>query len=180
MAKKNQKSESVESTVSAGQALFNSLAGQTVVKELDGMWAKEPGACIVGKISHVFSYRPKRPGPDGTRREVIGLAFMTTQPCQATQDGETYDFPAGYLVGVTLSSKLQELLQYAIGSELAILAEREIDLGSGQSCWQYQVKLISGKKNPRGSDLRPTATATGDELPEPEPTEADDASAPIS
>ena len=154
MASKKDKSTEAAAVNPSRQA-FDSHGGNTIVDELDGVWAKKPGEVICGILSHVYDYRPKRPDSSGERKTVMGIALRTTAPCMAEQDKEVFEFPAGSLIGVTLSKKLLCLLDYQPGADIAILAERLVDLGSGQECWQYKVKA-SGKKNARGSALRPT------------------------
>lgn len=154
MAKKS-KTETVE-TISASRKAFDAFSGHTVVDQLDGTWHKEPGEALVGTISHAYTYRAKRPDASGERRECTGLAIRTTAPCLVSQDGDVTEFEPGALIGITLNEKLMPLLDYAPGSDVAILAVREVALGGRQSTWEYKVRA-SGKKNPRGSSLRSTA-----------------------
>lgn len=165
MASKKDKSNT-EAVVSPSRQAFDSCGGNVIVDELDAVWSKREGEAICGTLSHVYDYRPKRPDASGERKTVMGIALRTTAPCMAVQDKEEMEFPAGSLIGVTLSKKLLPLLDYQPGATIGILAERLVDLGNRQSCWQYKVKA-EGKKNPRGSALRPTASV------EAEPADAE-------
>ena len=123
-----------------------------LVDTLDGTWAKEKGAIIVGEISHLYTWEPKKNGygdesgdengdeeSEGAKM-MIGVCLILRAPVLCKTEDGIRPLPAGSKVGVTLAKKLRGIQFQRPGDVIGIQAVRLVPFTSTRSVWEYRVR----------------------------------------
>ena len=158
MAKKNESIESAPSFIVLSWDDFNSAAPElckpeavNLVDTLEGTWAKEEGAIIVGEVSHLYTWTPKdddgyeRGDEEGGSAVMVGVCLIVRTPTLCRTDRGKEMVPAGSKVGVTLAKKLRGIQYQRPGDVVGIQAVRLVDLGK-KSVWEYRVRASAAAR----------------------------------
>lgn len=144
---------------------FDDFGGETLTEELEGTWLKRKGAEIVGTISHAYAWDEKDRGM-ATGRKLYGVAVRLSSPTMCNVDGLEEELPIDSLVGVTLNSKLNDLLYLRPGDKVAIRCEGQVDLRGGRTTWKFtcrykgvrQVTTMIPVEQPEAASEEPEVT----------------------
>ncbi len=133
--------KTTESTAKTGP----SFKGKRLdLPEIEGYWKVDVGLEVEGQALGRFQIE----NDDGKTRDIIIVKL--SKPCKiVVKGGESHDAKEGTFVGVGITYKNADLLNYV--SKRGMIwckATKKVDIGKGRKMWNYEVVGEEGKEAP--------------------------------
>lgn len=149
---------------------FEDMSGEDLGKDfdredqpsLDGWYKPAPGNGFYGRIVGNFQVEDKKTGRD---RDVVIVQLAVA--CKAQVDKKEVTLDAGQFLGVSIRHKLQPLMAYVANKGVAwVKALNQVDIGGGQSMWNFEIKCKGQKAAPPAARKLSHENAAGsDDIP---------------